>query len=489
MRKIFVFVLVFVAATAMSAEVILDSTEIAEIALQVPPGEDAQVISYDGNQCSFDLGPQQIVFDCTVASTEPQCSDGIDNDGDHLIDLADPGCTDSSDDDEYNVPLLAQCEDGVDNDGDGDIDMADAGCSSSEDDNELDDPPLGGGWPVGIPVPVFGLNEHVSDVDYTYWVDNSVTCSDSTNGTPANPRCSLPDVNLVAGDIVQIRGGPYLGSHANMEGTGTAAEPVYFRGSANTFTEFTVDEVRITGDYLIVENIGAMKIEYEGNYAAFRDVFVHDHPGTGASLYMAPFSTNVLIYSSEITRNGPIPRTSSKDRHGIVPDENTDKIWIIENVIHHNSGDGIQFGNNEGPDGPKAVYIGKNTFYADIENALDFKDFQGPVIVSENEMHSYTSDVHSGNGDAIRLNDESDPGNQGEVWYIRNHSHDNDIGMNPSGSVAESYAIDNILMNNQTNIYSSFTEQAGNVLDGVPDGNDPEPFYDLFESRFGMSIR
>ena len=33
-----------------------------------------------------------------------QCSDGMDNDGDGLADMADPGCTDPDDDDEYNDP-------------------------------------------------------------------------------------------------------------------------------------------------------------------------------------------------------------------------------------------------------------------------------------------------------------------------------------------------------------------------------------------------
>jgi len=45
----------------------------------------------------------------TVTDTEPppdltQCSDGIDNDGDALIDLADPGCVNAADDDEFNSP-------------------------------------------------------------------------------------------------------------------------------------------------------------------------------------------------------------------------------------------------------------------------------------------------------------------------------------------------------------------------------------------------
>ncbi len=71
-----------------------------------------------------------------------QCSDGIDNDGDGLIDSADPGCHndfnannpasyDSSISHEYNVITKTyQCSDGIDNDGDGKIDFPDdPGCS------------------------------------------------------------------------------------------------------------------------------------------------------------------------------------------------------------------------------------------------------------------------------------------------------------------------------------------------------------------------
>src|SRR5205814_10279747 len=64
------------------------------------------------------------------------CNDGIDNDGDGLIDEADPGCA-------FNMgrteaPNPAQCNDGLDNDGDGLIDTADPGCMDGTDDDEMD---------------------------------------------------------------------------------------------------------------------------------------------------------------------------------------------------------------------------------------------------------------------------------------------------------------------------------------------------------------
>jgi hypothetical protein len=69
----------------------------------------------------------------SAVKARPQCSDGIDNDGDGLIDLGhDPGCTSPSDNDETDN--LPQCSDGRDNDGNGLIDFpADPGCDSAND--------------------------------------------------------------------------------------------------------------------------------------------------------------------------------------------------------------------------------------------------------------------------------------------------------------------------------------------------------------------
>ena len=68
----------------------------------------------------------------------PQCMDGIDNDGDGLIDAADPGChTDgnASNSASYDPlgaseanPQIYACDDGIDNDGDGLVDAQDPGC-------------------------------------------------------------------------------------------------------------------------------------------------------------------------------------------------------------------------------------------------------------------------------------------------------------------------------------------------------------------------
>lgn len=68
-----------------------------------------------------------------------ECNDGIDNDGDGWTDFpADPGCSSSTDDSEFNEPTEFECSDAVDNDDDGLIDGHDPGCLDATDDDEED---------------------------------------------------------------------------------------------------------------------------------------------------------------------------------------------------------------------------------------------------------------------------------------------------------------------------------------------------------------
>lgn len=74
----------------------------------------------------------------SITISSPQCSDGVDNDGDGWTDLADPGCSSPSDNNESDNP---QCSDSINNDSDAWIDYpADPGCTSIWDTNEGDNP-------------------------------------------------------------------------------------------------------------------------------------------------------------------------------------------------------------------------------------------------------------------------------------------------------------------------------------------------------------
>jgi len=78
------------------------------------------------------------------------CNDGIDNDGDGLMDMADPGCASLA----SNIEN-PQCNDGVNNDTDGLVDLADAECASPSDDREA--PNVGCGLSGAEALPLLGL--------------------------------------------------------------------------------------------------------------------------------------------------------------------------------------------------------------------------------------------------------------------------------------------------------------------------------------------
>ncbi|HUQ06430.1 MAG TPA: hypothetical protein VM261_28195 [Kofleriaceae bacterium] len=66
----------------------------------------------------------------------PQCDDEIDNDGDGLVDNADPACQAGGTRESDDPP--AQCGDGIDNDADGHTDSDDPGCEDADDKDEYD---------------------------------------------------------------------------------------------------------------------------------------------------------------------------------------------------------------------------------------------------------------------------------------------------------------------------------------------------------------
>jgi|GEM_PF-6755098 len=67
------------------------------------------------------------------------CENGLDDDGDGVVDARDPGCEHAWDTDEADgaaVPDAGECANGLDDDGDGKVDAADPGCSGTNGDAE-----------------------------------------------------------------------------------------------------------------------------------------------------------------------------------------------------------------------------------------------------------------------------------------------------------------------------------------------------------------
>jgi len=115
-------------------------------------------VSSDGQTIGvWGLDDQGHFYRTGVANLRPDCSDGIDNDGDGKLDFdggasanhgvalgpADPGCPLAD-----AAPENPQCDDGIDNDGNGLVDFADPKCSAA--------------WPYWEKAPTCGLGAELS---------------------------------------------------------------------------------------------------------------------------------------------------------------------------------------------------------------------------------------------------------------------------------------------------------------------------------------
>lgn len=322
-------------------------------------------------------------------------------------------------------------------------------------------PAFAGHWtpPIGIPAPPFGIEESATDGAFTHWVDNSGACSDAGNGTPTTPRCTLPGT-LSAGNIVQIRGGPYLSGVTTftLGATGTAASPVYFRGpDAGARPELRPSnfDIGAGSSYLIVENVflNGVRFRHAGvvNNISFRN---SEQKGRAAVNCSGPNGTNLIWYNVHIHDCGT-PAPSCDDKHGIGLSPGSRDVWIVDSEINGARGDGIQFCHFCAEPGPRNVYIGRNVIHDNAENGVDLKTSQD-VIISQNEFYGHraiTSGSCSSDGVAILIGSNGLDDQAVNIWALFNNIHDNDAGIrieaaaNGSGVRGPAYLVGNVLRN------------------------------------------
>ena len=312
--------------------------------------------------------------------------------------------------------------------------------------------------PVGIPAPSFGINDIAPAVPNPwttatagfYYVDATKTgATDSSNpyGTPAKPRRSIPTL-LPAGAIVELHGTYDVahGSPATIVSQGTSAKPVYIRGVSSTSRPLVRNGWELRGTYLVVENIefgpmpdlsatGGMVILLPSSHVVVRHSDLHGTPtdgGLGIVNWEVPYGVpytgpgvidNVVIYNNTIHDNGNLNATFDQDVHGISVSDHVHHLWVVDNQMYRNSGDGIQVNAQVGQRATTHhIYIGRNVSHDNKQTGFWIKDATD-VILSQNQSYGHRPS-NSSLGQCMGGQYGAD-----WVWFLYNNVHDCEYGV------------------------------------------------------------
>jgi hypothetical protein len=334
--------------------------------------------------------------------------------------------------------------------------------------------------PVGIPAPSFGINEvaratpspwTVSTPGFYYIEPTKAGSTDTSNpyGTPAKPRRTIP-WTLPAGAIVELHGtyDQSHGSPATIVAQGTAANPVFIRGVSAVGRPIVREFWEVKGNYMIMENLefgpkpdlsstGGMVIRLPASHVVLRHSDMHGTSWGGGlgivnwevgygELYTGPgVIDNVVVYNNTIHDNGDITATYDQDVHGIGVGDHVNHLWVVDNQLFRNSGDGIQI--NAAIQASAAsthhIYVGRNVSHHNKQTGFWVKQ-STDVIFSQNVSYGHRPS-DSSMGQCMGGQYAPD-----WVWFIYNHLYDCEFGvalMSDNDEFSRTFVIGNVIRN------------------------------------------
>ncbi len=314
--------------------------------------------------------------------------------------------------------------------------------------------------PLGVPVPPFGVTEQAGAP--THRVRPGSGCADTGNGTAATPRCTIPE-SLPAGAVVELSGTFTRG--VDLRARGTAVSPIYLRGASARARPVMKAPWTVTGSYVVLENIdfansgatdGTLTVLAPSDHVSIRHNEIHNpQQARGAALSIVNWKNdppssaaptvwprNIVILGNKIHDNGNWKATSDQDCHGIGI-EAADHVWVLDNELWHNSGDGVQI-NGSRIDRAHHVFVARNVAYENKQTGFWSKT-AADVVFSQNVAHGHRpSDSSGGQG----FGQQYDPQ---RIWFLFNESYDNTIGIgggNTDGARRDHFIIGNLLRGN-----------------------------------------
>jgi hypothetical protein len=334
--------------------------------------------------------------------------------------------------------------------------------------------------PAGIPAPSFGIEEQAppwpsswpsAEVVNYYYIDSThinATNSNNPYGYPDKPRATIPEITYAAGAYVEIHGGPYNGGgQIIFTGHGTLENPIWIRGQSHADRGEINGEMIVKGSYIIIENLtfstdnATIGIRpHNGSTANYISVRNNEMYGSGTDVGFTSAigisgtvgnrNHDIVIYNNQIYDRGDYrPTAVENDYHGVSPNRNVDRVWILNNEIYHMGGDSVQVGVASIPDieRPSYVYLADNNFYSNFENALDIKE--------ANHVFAINNDFHDFADAAVVIHNMGD-----YIWIINNHVYTTPVGIVTSGST-NTWFIGNVIWNIHTRDLSTWNPESG----------------------------
>jgi hypothetical protein len=198
---------------------------------------------------------------------------------------------------------------------------------------------------------------------YTHYVDiSSPDATDNNNpyGTKTKPRKSFPDASKVLpGSVIEVHAGTYTFPPSfRYTVNGTREMPVFLRGYSQQNKPHLKDSYfYLNCSYFIFENFertgkGVVVRSLENNQAhhvSIRNCEVHKcDEGIFATCWgKGKPATHIVIYNNHIHPDNFKPEDGpfkEKDVIGVYLHHKSEIIWVVDNHIHHASGDAVAGG-------------------------------------------------------------------------------------------------------------------------------------------------
>jgi len=295
--------------------------------------------------------------------------------------------------------------------------------------------------PLGVPPPPFGLTNQAPPLPqpwtsqvYGFYFVNGATGNDAgnnTNGTPATPRASVP-ANIPPGSVVVISN-TYGRGDITWRISGTPSAPIYIRGYDSNSPPAIRGDIYFGGNDVIFEYLRILDVDgdtsggfggffffdVESHRVALRHCEVSGNLGWGG-VGVAQFSFtkphgDIVLWNNNIHHNGNVNSTFDQDRHGVVVNGATN-VWVIDNTLAYNSGDGIQI------NGGSVLLVATNTHHIYVarnhmhhnKQAGGWSKQASDVVFSQNVVHDHwVGNSSPGAGLGFQYAPE-------RVWFIGN---------------------------------------------------------------------